>query len=204
MNKRKKVGIMGGTFNPIHTGHLILAEHAYEQFQLDSILIMPSKNPPHKLKKDVLSDEIRSTMITLAINDNPHFELSTVELNREGLTYTADTLEYLTAKYPNTDYYFIIGADSLYQMDSWKAPKIIFEHAIILAATRYGLEEEKLNERIHELEHNFKAKINILCTPNMDISSQYIRECLANNKSIKYYVPDKVEEYIKVNQLYNG
>src|SRR5690606_12925515 len=105
----KKIGIMGGTFNPIHYGHLFLAENAYEQMGLDQILFMPSNNPPHKKVKDIVSNEHRKIMVHIAIKDNPHFTLSTIELEREGTTYTADTLAILTREQPDTEFYFLVG-----------------------------------------------------------------------------------------------
>lgn len=113
-NNRKKIGIMGGTFDPIHMGHLILGEQSYEQFQLDKVLFMPSGNPPHKRDRaGRASDNQRVDMVRLAIEDNPHFELSLAEMHETGYTYTYRTLEELKEYNPDTDYYFIIGADSL-------------------------------------------------------------------------------------------
>ena len=112
-NNRKKIGIMGGTFDPIHMGHLILGEQSYEQFQLDKVLFMPSGNPPHKRDRaGRASDNQRVDMVRLAIEDNPHFELSLAEMHETGYTYTYRTLEELKEYNPDTDYYFIIGADS--------------------------------------------------------------------------------------------
>ncbi len=126
MARTSKIGIMGGTFNPIHFAHLILAESAYEELNLDKILFMPSKKPPHKLNESIESDEHRIQMIQLAIKSNPHFDLSCVELEREGITYTADTLEELNRNYPQDEFYFIIGADSLFQIEDWWHPEQIF------------------------------------------------------------------------------
>ena len=112
--KQYKIGIMGGTFDPIHMGHLILGEIAYEQFSLDKVLFMPAGNPPHKQKRlGRASEKQRIEMVKLAIADNPHFELSLEEMNLEGYSYTYRTLERLNFKNPDTKYYFIIGADSL-------------------------------------------------------------------------------------------
>ena len=117
--KVKKIGIMGGTFDPIHMGHLILGEKAYEQLGLDKVLFMPCGNPPHKRnRKGRATDEQRAEMVRLAIKDNPHFELSLIEMHEEGYTYTYRTLEQLNAANPDTEYYFIIGADSLYNFDT--------------------------------------------------------------------------------------
>ena len=113
MEKRKKIGIMGGTFDPIHIGHLILGETAYQQFHLDKVLFMPAGNPPHKReRKDRADNAQRTEMVRRAITSNVHFELSLEEMEKKGLSYTYETLEHLKATHPDTDYYFILGADS--------------------------------------------------------------------------------------------
>ncbi|MCD8018329.1 MAG: nicotinate-nucleotide adenylyltransferase [Clostridiales bacterium] len=134
MCTKRKVGIMGGTFNPIHFGHLLLAETAYHQFHLDEILFMPTKNTYYKRMKNLVSEEDRVEMIRLAIRENDHFTFSAEELDREGTTYTVDTLNDLTRKNPDCEYYFILGADSLYHIESWKEPEAIFSMAVILVA----------------------------------------------------------------------
>lgn len=198
----KKAGIMGGTFNPIHNGHLFLAENAYEQIGLDYILFMPSKNPPHKMKSELASDEHRTNMVKLAIKDNPHFQLSTLELEREGITYTADTLTILTRDNPDTEYYFIEGADSLFMMQSWKKPQTIFELSTVVVAGRDNVDFNKLNNQAEYFEKSFKAKILLLKMPTIQIASASIRDRVSNEKSIRYYVPDAVRNYIKEHKLY--
>src|SRR5690554_331928 len=122
----KKIGILGGTFDPIQNAHLVLAECSYEQFDLDRVWFMPSKNPPHKINKYIESKEHRSNMIKLAIEDNPHFEFSDFELMRQGLTYTTDTLLMLNQEYTDVKFYFIIGEDSLFDLENWKKPHLLF------------------------------------------------------------------------------
>ena len=119
---RGKVGIMGGTFDPVHIGHLILGESAYTQFGLDRVLFMPSGNPPHKQKRDGATNDQRVDMVRLAIRGNPHFELSLEEMHEDGYTYTKETLKRLTGENPDTDYFFIMGADSLFDFDDWMCP----------------------------------------------------------------------------------
>lgn len=202
MEKIKKIGIMGGTFNPIHTGHLILAETAYEQFNLECVYFMPSKNPPHKNLSEIVSDEHRAHMVMLAIEDNPHFKLSSLEFQREGTTYTVDTLEYLTRKNPSEEYYFIIGADSLYQIETWRHPEKIFQMAHIVVATRYHLSDDKIMEQIKYLSQKFHTNIEILNMPAIEVSSKYIRETIKSGRSFKYYTSHAVEQYINQNKLY--
>lgn len=198
-----KIGIMGGTFNPIHFAHLILAESAYEQFSLDKIIFMPSKNPPHKSHEEIVSDELRSNMIQLAIEGNPHFEFSGLELNREGTTYTYETIEELTKEYPNNEYYFILGADSLFDFEKWRNPVRILELTNIVAAGRDHLSENKMKKQIEYLSEKYNANIYLLKTPNMDISSQMLRKKVKIGETIRYYLPDVVEQYIIEHKLYS-
>lgn len=199
----KKVGIMGGTFNPIHIGHLIMAENAYEQFHLDEVIFMPSKNPPHKQNMTIVSDEHRMNMVNLAIQDNAHFLLSTIELEREGLTYTVDTLRQLKKDNPETKYYFIIGADSFYQIETWKEPEELFSLAHILAASRYHLSEKEMLEQVEYLKKKFHGEIDLLDSPNIELSSNVIRSRLKEGKTVKYYVPHSVYEYMISHELYS-
>lgn len=198
----KRIGIMGGTFNPIHYGHLFLAENALEQLALDKVLFMPSKNPPHKAKPDDVTNQQRIDMIALAIANNPKFELSTIEMEREGTTYTVDTLRLLTKQYTDTEYYFIIGADSLFQLPKWKNPQEICSLCTIVAANRDRVEEEKLIGQADYLKNIYNAGIILIDMPTIQISSEVIRERIASNRSVRYWLPEAVMEYIAKNDLY--
>lgn len=199
---KKKIGIMGGTFNPIHLGHLVIAQTALEQLKLDKVVFMPSKNPPHKRNEHILDDQVRADMVGLAIEDNPYFELSTFEMDRNGLTYTADTLYQLTKQHPEETYYFIIGADSLFYLDKWKDPATIFKYCTIVAAMRNQSTTEEMKQKINELNKQFGGTIRLLDSPNIDISSTEIRERIYNGKTVQYYVPSSVDKYMKENHLY--
>lgn len=199
---RKKVGILGGTFDPIHTGHLILAEAAYESFSLDYVLIMPNGNPPHKAGQVNATMEQRTRMVELAVADNPHLKVSDFEKTPQDYHYTYETLEFLKKEHPDTDYYFILGADSLVHFYTWMEPRRICEACSILAATRDHMESEELTARIQELSRVFGAHIYPMETPNIDISSNMIRERVRTGRSIRYYVPEAVEEYIYKKELY--
>lgn len=198
----KKVGILGGTFDPIHTGHLILAEAAYESFSLDYVLIMPNGNPPHKAGQVNATMEQRTRMVELAVADNPHLKVSDFEKTPQDYHYTYETLEFLKKEHPDTDYYFILGADSLVHFHTWMEPRRICEACSILAATRDHMESEELTARIQELSRVFGAHIYPMETPNIDISSNMIRERVRTGRSIRYYVPEAVEEYIYKKGLY--
>ena len=200
---RKKVGIMGGTFDPIHIGHLILGEAAWRQFQLDEIWFMPAGNPPHKRNRDGrATDEQRVDMVRLAIQSNPHFVLSLIEMNPDGYSYTYRTLERLRTQYQDTDWFFIMGADSLTDFDTWREPKRITEACQVVVATRNQMDDTAfqtlLEQRREEYHHDFFR----LDTPNLDISSAHLREMIRMGESIRYYTPDTVLNYINENRIY--
>ena len=200
---RKRIGIMGGTFDPIHMGHLILGEKAYEQFHLDKVLFMPSGNPPHKKNRQGrATDEQRVEMVRKAISDNPHFELSLAEMHENGYTYTYHTLETLKAENPDTDYYFIIGADSLYDFDMWRRPDRICKAASLLVATRNDVPEKSLKEKMAYLEEKYQGEFILLHTPNLEISSQTLRDWIREGKTVRYYLMDKVCDYIRDEGIY--
>lgn len=200
--KRKKVGILGGTFDPIHTGHLILAEAAYEAFSLDYVLIMPNGNPPHKAGQVNATMLQRTHMAELAVADNPHLRVSDFEKTPQDYHYTYETLEFLTKNNPDTDYYFILGADSLVHFHTWMEPQRICDCCRILAAVRDGMKPLELESWIGALSKRFGARIYPLETTNIDISSNMIRERVQNHRSIRYYVPACVEAYIYAEGLY--
>ena len=198
----RKVGIMGGTFDPIHIGHLILGENAYLQFGLDKVVFMPSGNPPHKKDRDGGTDLQRMDMVKLAIASNTHFEISDIEMNEEGYTYTYRTLEKLVKEHPDTEYYFIIGADSLFYFDTWKNPQRIADACTLVVATRNHTSDEKLDEKIEFVRKLFNAKIEKLDTENIDCSSSQIRSWIKEGHTVKYYVPDTVINYIHTYHVY--
>lgn len=201
--KKQKVGIMGGTFDPIHVGHLILAESAYGQFGLDKVLVMPSGNPPHKQDRaGRASLAQRVEMVRLAIGDNPHFELSLAEAFEEGYSYTRETLERLTRENPDTAYYFIMGADSLFSFAGWKDPERIAQLATLVVAVRHHVDSAQLDDAIARVQETFGATVCRLSTPNMDISSRMLREWIREGRSTRYYLTDSVIRYIRENHLY--
>lgn len=200
---RKKVGIMGGTFDPIHIGHLILGESAYQQFSLDKILFMPSGNPPHKTNRDGgASNEERVEMVRRAIETNDHFELSLVEMHEQGYVYTKETLRRLTEANPDTDYYFILGADSLFNFETWKEPQEICRLCTIVVAVRDHLPMPELDGQIEYLIEKYHADIRKLQSLNIDIASSTIRSWVAEGRSCRYYVPEPVIEYMSEHDIY--
>lgn len=200
---RQRIGIMGGTFDPVHMGHLIIGEKAYEQLHLDKIYFMPSGNPPHKKNRaGRATDEQRVEMVRRAISTNPHFELQLVEMHEEGYSYTYRTLEKLKRENPDTDYFFIIGADSLFTLESWMKPERILAACTIVVATRNHTPLDQLNREIACLTRKYQGQFIRLDTLNIDISSEILRSWIADQKSIRYYVPDPVISFIEEQQIY--
>ncbi|NLX61571.1 MAG: nicotinate-nucleotide adenylyltransferase [Tissierellia bacterium] len=199
----KKIGIMGGTFDPIHIGHLLIAEYARISFKLDKILFIPTGNPPHKKKKHITSDMHRYNMVLLATNSNENFLLSTIEMDRKGVTYTIDTINALKSIYDNTDFYFIMGADSLLQIYSWKDYEKLLNMCKFIVAKRPGYKDNKLDEVKSDLNLKYNSQIFIMEGPLLDISSSQIRERVKKGISITYLVPRAVEIYIYKHKLYS-
>lgn len=200
----RKIGIMGGTFNPIHNGHLMIAEKAREQFALDEVLFMPCGTPYMKEQQELETGEVRAQMTALAIQDTPAFTLSRMEIEHSGNTYTYETLERLKTEYPDTEFFFILGADSLFNLTNWAFPERIFANCHILAAVRDHMTTEQMTEQIRLLQDRYHASIFLLKTDYLDISSSDIRRKIALGESITADVPEKVAGYIAANNLYKG
>ncbi len=199
---KKRIGIMGGTFDPVHNAHLTLAEQAYRQYGLDEIWMLPNGNPPHKRNTRQAGMEHRMHMLRLAIQDIPYLKLCDVEQSGAVYHYTYETLQQLNRAYPDTTFYFIMGADSLFEFDGWKEPGIISRECILLAAVRDDHPGEELKARIRVLEARYGARIYLLDTPRMDIASEEIRRLLADGKDVSGMVPAAVAAYMGRHHLY--
>ncbi|NLI65962.1 MAG: nicotinate-nucleotide adenylyltransferase [Tissierellia bacterium] len=197
-----KIGIMGGTFNPIHHGHLILSEYIRIGADLDKIIFIPTGIPPHKDNQAVLDSQIRLEMVALAIRENPYFICSDMEVVRKKLSYTIDTVNELKEIYRDDDLYMIIGTDTLLSLHTWKDYERILSMINIIVADRLGLDRKRVDKRIEELTRRYGASIISMDSPVIDISSTLIRERLKKGLSIKYLVPEVVEDYILKNNLY--
>lgn len=211
----KKIGIMGGTFNPIHIGHVEIAKAAYEQYQLDEVWFMPNNIPAYKSNKGIVSGKDRYNMINLAIREYKFFKVSDLELQREGKTYSYETFTLLNDMYPDYHFYFLMGADSLFYFEQWVHPEIILEKTDILVASRDNGGINKIKDKIADLQIKYKnAYINIIRCNIINCSSTTIREYLGLlNKDIIYNKPDivsyidkyldhSVKQYIIDNNLY--
>lgn len=201
-NYDKRVGIMGGTFDPIHYGHLLLAQAAIEAEHLDEVLFIPSGTPWLKDSSQVLNKKTRVSMTGIAIEDNPKFALSTIEIDREGNSYSYETLEILREKNPATCYYFILGADSLMEIEKWKHPDRLMKSCTLLTAVRDDCNMAALEKQISYLKDKYDASVEILPTKRIDISSTDIRQKTREGKSIRYLLPDQVMEFIEKNHIY--
>ena len=198
-----KIGIMGGTFDPIHNGHLMLGEYAYRQFDLDLIWFMPNGNPPHKSNDSIESQtKHRVEMVKRAISGTEYFSLQPYEAETKEVHYSYKTMDYFKRSYPEHEFYFIIGADSLFSIEKWVHPEILLKKCVILAAYRDEKGTEEMLAQIAYLNQKYQADIRLLNTPNVDISSSEIREKLKRGQSIQGIVPDTVYAYIEENQLY--
>lgn len=197
-----RIGIMGGTFNPIHLAHLSMAEQAYRQANLCKVLFMPSKNPPHKTDVKIASEKHRETMIRLAIEGISYFEFSDFEFKREGMTYSAQTLALLHKQFKEDEFFFIMGADSLFYIEEWYCPEELMKLATILPVGRSGSDELCMEKHASKLRNKYGAKIQIIKMNHMNISSSDIRRRIANGESVKNYLTDSVWRYIQKTGCY--
>lgn len=199
----KKIGIMGGTFNPIHNGHLALAEAAMHHCGLHEVWFMPSGYSYFKDKAEIATGENRIHMTQLAIDGYPCFKCSDLEVKREGNTYTVDTLEQLNQMYPEDMFYFIMGADSLLALTKWKDPRRIAMLCTLVAVVRDDVNMQELEEGRKYLEKTLDARIILVPFRKIDISSSEIRRKLSEKEAVEDLLPSKVLAYIYENQLYD-
>ncbi|NLW02630.1 MAG: nicotinate (nicotinamide) nucleotide adenylyltransferase [Clostridiaceae bacterium] len=199
------VGIMGGTFNPIHYGHLMMCEHIREEFGLKKVLFVPAKSPPHKGGEWVAEAGHRMEMVRMAIRGNPFFEPCDVELRLEGPSYTVETLKILTGEYgAENRLSLILGADSMVQFTTWKRYGEILGMADIIVAKRPDTDSRALDQAIARIRAEHNAVIHLSGASELDLSSTRIRNRVREGLSIKYMVPECVEEYIHEHGLYTG
>lgn len=194
------LGIMGGTFDPIHFGHLVAAEEARLQFELARVIFVPNGHPPHKKDYDVTAAERRYEMVFLATAGNPGFEASRVELDREGPSYSVDTLAEFRRRFgADTRLYFITGADAVLELLTWHEPHRLAEMCEFIAVIRPGYDLRRLEEA---LGADLMARCRVLAIPGVDISSTGLRRRAAGGESLRYFTPPAVEQYIGAHRLY--
>ncbi|MCL2760708.1 MAG: nicotinate-nucleotide adenylyltransferase [Desulfuromonadales bacterium] len=212
-----KIGIIGGTFNPIHFAHLRIAEEVREQFELEKIIFMPSAIPPHKELDYNLSFEHRFNMVSLAIKENPFFELSDIEQKLGGTSYSVDTLSYLKQQHQKDELFFVIGSDSFIEISSWYKYEELFKLCNIIVVERPGYAIDDLSSPLiaiknefcydfptNTLKHSsgFRAEYFKGCP--LDISSSFLRNLAQKGASLRYLVPQAVAEYIYIKRIYTN
>ena len=187
-----RIGVLGGTFDPVHIGHLILAQEAYTKLALDRVLFVPAAVPPHKDPGAVSPAHHRLRMVQLAVGDDPRFQASDLEFRRPGKSYTVDTLRHIRKLWPGSKLFLLIGADNLGELPTWKEYEELFLLSEVVVAHRPGAEPcGELADRVR-----------FLSIPMVSISATYIRRRVADGEPIRYLVPREVEEYIGEHGLY--
>lgn len=199
----KKLAIMGGTFDPIHMGHLVTAEAVRHEFNIDEVLFIPTGNPPHKASLNITCAEQRYLMTVLATATNPYFKVSRMEIDREGRTYTVDTMKELKQIYgKEVKLYFITGADAIHEILTWKNSEELLKICTFVAVTRPGYNKEQLLRQVEDLRLNYETSIQFLEVPALAISSSDIRRRVEEENPIRYLVTEAVESYIGKYRLY--
>lgn len=194
-----RLAIMGGTFNPIHIGHLVCAEEAASSFGFDEIVFMPAGLPPHKQVPGGATAEHRYLMTVMATADNPRFRVSRFEIEKEQPSYTVDTVRYFRQQAPEAQIYFITGADAILEILDWKDPQELLQMATLIAATRPGYPLDRFASQSGLMKD---GSVRLMEIPAIGISSSEIRERVAGGRSIRYLVPDPVERFIEKERLY--
>ena len=202
LNTMSTLGIMGGTFDPIHMGHLLLAETALSDLELNGILFLPSGCSYMKNAENVLDAKHRLRMTELGISGNPDFYLSDMEIKRSGNTYTCETLKLLREVLPHTALYFLVGADCLFSIENWYRPEEILAGCTLVAAVRDGVPMEKMEAQCGYLAEKYHGDVRLLNFSETAISSTQIRKRIHMGKSIRYMVPDAVRLYLEEHGLY--
>ena len=202
--RRARLGIMGGTFDPIHVGHLACAEQVRDVFELDGVVFMPAGDPWMKRGRSVSAAEDRFAMVKAAVEDNPFFDASRLEIDRAGETYTVDTLRALRAHYPdNVELYFISGADAMHRILEWRDATELARMARLVAVSRPGYEIDDARRR-YMLTHAAIRHVSVIEATALAVSSTDLREKVRSGRSIRYLVPQVVADYVENNGLYRG
>ncbi|MCE7946565.1 MAG: nicotinate-nucleotide adenylyltransferase [Chloroflexi bacterium CFX4] len=196
-----RLGVFGGTFDPPHVGHLILAQVALNALGLERVLFVPAAQPPHKQGQNVTAPLHRFAMLQRAIAGNPHFEISRVDMDRQGPHYTSDMLSILRAQHRGYDLFFLMGADSLSDLMTWRAPEWIIAQATLAVMRRPGasVNLDVLEARLPGV----RERVVLVDAPLIEIAASALRQTIRNGHSIRYQVPDAVLEYITQQRLYS-
>jgi nicotinate-nucleotide adenylyltransferase len=197
-----RVGILGGTFNPPHLGHLVCAQEAYRELGLDRVMLIPARIPPHKPVEHEPGPEHRLALCRLAVADDERFAVSEFELRRDGPSYTVDTLEQLTSEAPNTELFLIVGGDIAVGLPQWRRPQRVLELASLAIAKRRGTARSSVDEALRAIGGGERA--HFFQMPCVEVSSTMVRRRARAGQPIRYLVPDRIVEYIERHHLYAG
>jgi len=198
----EKIAIFGGSFNPIHNGHIEVALRAMEECRLSKVIFLPNAVPPHKDEKELVLPEHRYNMVKLAISSYNRFDVSDYEMAKTTPSYTIDTMRYMRSEY-NADLYFIIGADSLYTLNTWKMYSDLIKECKFIVADRNCNEGSDIYKAADKIVSS-GGSVNILSMPKFDVTSTFIRKAISSGKDVSEYVPWCVINYIKINNLYKS
>ena len=199
---KKKIGIMGGTFDPPHKGHLAMAECVESVMALDEIWFIPTGKVAYKDREGLPSPEDRLAMITLAVEGVPHFLVSSIEVDRVETGYSYQTMEELTKENPDAEFFFLVGADSLDYMDAWREPERLFRCCRVVALNRPGISDEQMMQKKKFLEERFGARISLVTMPPVDVSSTVLREKIGRGEDVSEFLAESVMDYISAKGLY--
>jgi nicotinate-nucleotide adenylyltransferase len=195
-----RIGILGGTFNPPHLGHLVCAQEAYIQLELERVILIPAREPPHKPVEDEPGAEHRLELCRLAVDGDPRFDVSEIELNRDGPSYTVDTLSLLHSSAPDTDLYLILGGDVAAGLPDWHEPERVMSLSTLAVAKRRGTPKERVEQSLARLRGGRRTRFFRM--PRIGVSSTFIRARVRTGQPIRYLVPDPVAAYIADKGLY--
>lgn len=200
--KKPRLGIMGGTFDPIHYGHLVAAEMARSEFNLSKVLFIPSGTPPHKIRRDISAAELRYEMVQRAIQDNSNFDISALEIERKGLSYTVETLRIIRQTWPEYELYFITGTDALREIFSWHEVEELLTLIQFIGVARPGFDASDFLLKVQQEYPEIQGRIHYLEVPALAISSTDIRSRVRRGQPIRYLLPEPVRLFIHLHGLY--
>ncbi|MBE5840103.1 MAG: nicotinate (nicotinamide) nucleotide adenylyltransferase [Butyrivibrio sp.] len=200
--EHRRIGILGGTFDPIHNAHLLLGESAREQFNLDRVIYIPNNLAHLPNRTEITPGDVRYQMVKMAISDNPYFTCSRIEIDKPEGTYTYNTIQELKVMYPGDELYLLLGGDSIIGIDTWYKAKDLLTSCTILAAVREDDDLAALDKKKNELKKIYNADIRLLKFNRIDISATEIRQRIRSGRSVRYMLPDEVVEFLCIKGLY--
>lgn len=200
---QKRIGIMGGTFDPLHYGHLVAAEMARHEFALEKVIFVPTGNPPHKVGRSITSAKDRYEMVKRATMDNAFFEVSALEIERVGYSYTVDTLNHMHELYPKHELFFITGADAFREIFTWRDVQSVLSLSHFIGASRPGFDPQEFLDELKREYPEFLPHMHLFDVPALAISSTDIRSRVKEGKPIRYLLPESVRLYIEEAKLYS-